>query len=228
MGGIIDPFIERGLGDNFDPKDESDVEFILGILNVESKLSELGILTPTQVIGAFKPRTVPLVDSITNFFVSKKYSTTLNYETASLIDSIVAQDFKIMNRELKMIRKNVPYSNAEISQFNQYGWDYSDANRCWGLGLESKIAFKLNFEKLSQLTIESIVLDSSLNGYVHLKINNDVGITQPFVADTTIELPPISIDTLEMRVIFSELEKLDENPDKRLITFSIQSLIFQG
>ena len=101
-------------------------------------------------------------------------------------------------------------------------------DRCWGLGSESNIAFKLNFEKLSKLVIESIVLDSSLNGHLHLKINNDVEVTRSFVADTTIELPPISIDTLEIRVTFSEIEKVNDNADKRLITFSFQSLILLG
>jgi hypothetical protein len=164
------------------------------------------------------------VDSITNFFVSKKYSTTLNYETASLIDSIVAQDFIIMNRELKMIRKNVPYGNAEISQFNQYGWDYSETDRCWGLGLESKIAFMLNGEMFSQLIISSIVLDSSKNGFLHLKINNDFQITKSFRNETIVDMPLISIYELEMTVTFSDIEKTEESADKRLITFSLQSL----
>jgi SAM-dependent methyltransferase len=223
-GGIIDPFIERGLGDNFDPKDKSDVDFILRILSVESKMSELGILTPTQVIGAFKPRNAPLANSVTNFFVSKKSSTNLNFETASLIDSIVAQDFEIVSHKLKVIQKNIQYNNAEISNFNQYGWDYSDTDRCWGFGLESKIAFKLNCEKLSRLVIESIVLDSSVNGYLHLIINNDVRLTRSFSADTTIELPPISVDEMEISVSFSGIEKVNAGTDKRLITFSIQKL----
>ena len=223
-GGIIDPFIERGFADNFDPQDQSDIDFISKVQKVESQLTDLGIVTPTQVIGAFRPRNIPLVNSVTNFFGSKKYNTTLNHEAAGVIDAVVDQHFKFPKLKLYVIQKNINYNNSEISHFNHYGWDYSDLDRCWGFGLESKIAFNLEGEKLSQIRISSVILDSSLNGYLNVEINNEIRIVQSFSSEIIIYIPPISIFEVEIRITFSKVEKLENSSDKRLITFFIQSL----
>jgi SAM-dependent methyltransferase len=223
-GGIIDPFIDRGFGGNFDPTNEADVETILKISAIESKLTELGILTPTQVIGSFKPRWIPTVDSVTNFFCSKKISSSISNEIASLIDTVVDENFGIQKHEICTIQKNTSYENKEISRFNQYGWEYSDSEICWGFGLESKIAFWLYGETLSQIKIQSVVLSTSLNGRISVTINNEIEITQAFLGNTVIQLPKVEIFELDIRVNFSRIAKVDDDLDKRLITFYIQNL----
>lgn len=53
-GGIIDPFVERGYGQNFDVGNEKDTGFIDFLENLNQTLLEAGQLTPTIMMAAFK------------------------------------------------------------------------------------------------------------------------------------------------------------------------------
>ena len=53
-GGVIDPFIERGYGQNFDPADPADTGFIDLVENLNQTLLEAGKLTPTMMIASFR------------------------------------------------------------------------------------------------------------------------------------------------------------------------------
>lgn len=53
-GGIIDPFIERGYGQNFDPDNREDTAFIDLVEHLNQTLLETGRITPTMMMAAFR------------------------------------------------------------------------------------------------------------------------------------------------------------------------------
>ncbi len=53
-GGIIDPFVERGYGQNFDPEDREDTSFIDLVEDLNQTLLETGRITPTIMMAAFR------------------------------------------------------------------------------------------------------------------------------------------------------------------------------
>ncbi len=54
-GGIIEPFIDRGYGHNFDPANPEDVRFIDEVEITNSVLLQEGIIKPTQIVAAMTP-----------------------------------------------------------------------------------------------------------------------------------------------------------------------------
>jgi hypothetical protein len=53
-GGVIDPFVERGYGQNLDPDDPADTGFIDLVENLNQTLLEAGKLTPTMMVASFR------------------------------------------------------------------------------------------------------------------------------------------------------------------------------
>jgi SAM-dependent methyltransferase len=51
-GGVIDVFIERSFGHNFDPKDEWDLNFIDQVQQMNERYLESGLVKPTQMFAA--------------------------------------------------------------------------------------------------------------------------------------------------------------------------------
>jgi hypothetical protein len=225
-GGILDPFIDRGFGDNFDPSNSDDIETINNIFKIEKKLTEIGYLTATQVIGKFTPRRIPLVPSFTNFFSSKKYFRGLLTETQLQIDKIVDEFFKISKKEFTLAAFDNTYNNQSLLPYNSYGWDNSDSTSCWGIGLESKIQFSLNNEMLTAIQIECLIIASTKFGEVQTLINKDIFISQPLTPRMTIYLPAVPLQSIEITFTFSKVEKLKNTSDKRLITFRLTKLEF--
>lgn len=53
-GGIIDPFVERGYGQNLDPEDPADTAFIDFVEELNQTLLEAGWIKPTIMLAAFR------------------------------------------------------------------------------------------------------------------------------------------------------------------------------
>jgi SAM-dependent methyltransferase len=51
FGGVLDPFIDRSYGHNFDPRDPRDAAFIDGVEELGSHLLDRGEVKPTQVLA---------------------------------------------------------------------------------------------------------------------------------------------------------------------------------
>lgn len=58
FGNVIDPFIDRIYGGNYDLEDENDRSIIENIGALDDALIELGTVTPTHLIGTFHPNAV--------------------------------------------------------------------------------------------------------------------------------------------------------------------------
>jgi len=58
FGNIIDPFVDRVYGPNFDVNNEADVAFLEQIAQLDDAALELGVLTPTHLVGTFRPSPV--------------------------------------------------------------------------------------------------------------------------------------------------------------------------
>ena len=54
FGNIIDPFVDRIYGPNFDPEDRDDAAFIDAVARLDEAAIDLGLLTPTHMIASFR------------------------------------------------------------------------------------------------------------------------------------------------------------------------------
>jgi hypothetical protein len=223
-GGVLDPFIDRGFGDNFDPNNLKDLEIIKNVIEVESKLRDTGCLTATQVIGSFTPRKVQLNSSFTNFLTSKKFFGQLLPSTKKHIDEIVDSIFPPKNEELELIDINDALEKENLKKYLLDGWNVSDPTTIWGVGLESKLAFSLPESQLAGIQIDCLVLDRAKFGEVQVIINSEISIAQPLTPRTLIHLPPVSLNSVEITIRFVNIDTSIESKDKRLITFCISRL----
>ena len=58
FGSVIDPFVDRVYGPNFDVDNPADVEIIDAIARLDDAALDLGIVTPTHLVGTFRPQPV--------------------------------------------------------------------------------------------------------------------------------------------------------------------------
>jgi SAM-dependent methyltransferase len=223
-GGVLDPFIDRGFGDNFDPNNPKDVEIIKNVIRVESKLIDFGYLTATQVIGSFNPRKVQLSPSFTNFLSSKKYFGELSPSVKKHIDEVVDSFFLNKNVEPKPIAMEDVLKNKNLEKYLLNGWNVSDPTAIWGVGLESRIALSLPKSQLAAIEINCLILDRAKFGEVQVIIDSEISISQPLTPRTLIHMPPVSLDTVEVIIRFTDIDTSVESKDKRLITFCMSRL----
>jgi hypothetical protein len=59
FGNVIDPFGDRVYGRNFDPDNPADTAFIDAVAQLDDAALDLAIVTPTHLIGSFRPTPVP-------------------------------------------------------------------------------------------------------------------------------------------------------------------------
>lgn len=53
---VIDPFVDRTYGPNLDPEREEDQRFIDAVAQLDDAALDLGLITPTHLIGSFRAR----------------------------------------------------------------------------------------------------------------------------------------------------------------------------
>ena len=58
FGNVIDPFVDRVYGRNFDLQNPGDTAFIDSVARLDEAAIDLGILTPTHLVASFRPRSV--------------------------------------------------------------------------------------------------------------------------------------------------------------------------
>jgi SAM-dependent methyltransferase len=58
FGNVIDPFVDRVYGRNFNPADPDDTRLIEKIATLDEAAIELGVLTPTHLVASFRARQV--------------------------------------------------------------------------------------------------------------------------------------------------------------------------
>jgi hypothetical protein len=223
-GGVLDPFIDRSFGDNFDPNNDQDVEIIKNVIQVENQLRDFGYLTATQVIGSFTPRKVELSSSFTNFLASKKYFGELLPSVKMHIDEVVDSFFLSTKEDPPLIAMDDILKIKSLEKFSLNGWDFSDPTTIWGVGLESKLAFSLAKGQLASIQIDCFILDRAKFGEIQVMINSEITIVQPLISKTLVYLPPVSINTLEITIRFADVDTSIEIMDKRLITFCMNGL----
>jgi SAM-dependent methyltransferase len=224
-GGVLDPFIDRGFGDNFDPNKLEDVEIIKNVIRVESKLKDFGYLTATQVIGCFTPRKLQLSSSFTNFLSSKKYYSELSLSAKKHIDEVVDSFFLHKKEEPKLNAMKDVLEGKNLEKYLLNGWSVSDPTTIWGVGLESKLAFSLTNSHLAYIQIDCLILDRAKFGEVQVIIDSKISISQPLTPRTLIHIPPVSLNTVEVIIRFEDIDTSIEIKDKRLITFCMSRLI---
>ena len=56
FGNLVNPFIDRSFGHNFDPDDPKDLQFIDRVHELDQKLIDGGHIKPTHIIAAMKVR----------------------------------------------------------------------------------------------------------------------------------------------------------------------------
>jgi hypothetical protein len=59
FGNVVDPFIDRIYGPNFDLDNPEDVSFLDTVARLDDAAIDLGVLTPTHLIGSFRAGPVP-------------------------------------------------------------------------------------------------------------------------------------------------------------------------
>jgi SAM-dependent methyltransferase len=59
FANVIDPFVDRLYGPNFDPADPADVALIEALGRLDEAALDLAIVTPTHLIGSFRAESVP-------------------------------------------------------------------------------------------------------------------------------------------------------------------------
>jgi SAM-dependent methyltransferase len=59
FGNVTDPFVDRVYGPNFDPQNPDDTFVIDAVARLDEAGIDLGILTPTHLVGSFRPQPVP-------------------------------------------------------------------------------------------------------------------------------------------------------------------------
>jgi SAM-dependent methyltransferase len=220
-GGVLDPFLDRGFGDNFDPSNQDDLKMINNVLSIENEMTDRGYLTPTQVIGRFKPRPNIMATSFTNFLISKKYFAELLPNVQNEIDEIVSKFFPDDSEGNKLMSVENRLNNRNLKPFFLSGWDDSEPSVIWGIGLESKMAFSPEDQILSGILIESYILERAKYGQVNVLINDEINIKQSLTSSMFIHLPAIPIISIAIKFTFTNVEALEDSADKRLITFCI-------
>jgi len=58
FGNVIDPFVDRVYGHNFDPQNPGDTFFIDSVATLDEAAIDLGIITPTHLVASFRARPV--------------------------------------------------------------------------------------------------------------------------------------------------------------------------
>jgi SAM-dependent methyltransferase len=225
-GGVLDPFVDRGFGHNFDPSNVEDLNIILKILSIENLMIENGYLTPTQLIGKFTPRGKPLKPSFTNLLISKKYSGELNFTVKKEIETLVNSHFPDSSFTTRSINFENIYFSKNLEPYMTIGWDKSDPTQIWGIGQDSAIEFDAQKGNISAIVLESYISKSAVLGRVRTLINNEVAIEQPLMNTTTIQLPCIPISRIVISFSFTKIDTPVNALDKRQISFCIQSMYF--
>jgi SAM-dependent methyltransferase len=59
FGNVIDPFVDRVYGPNFDHTNPADASFIDSVAALDEAAIDLGIITPTHLVATFRKRRVP-------------------------------------------------------------------------------------------------------------------------------------------------------------------------
>lgn len=56
FGNVVDPFVDRVYGPNFDPDDAAAVEFVERVAQLDEAAIDLGVITPTHLVATFRAR----------------------------------------------------------------------------------------------------------------------------------------------------------------------------
>ncbi len=228
-GGIVEPLLDRGFGWNFSPENTLDCDFISKLVKLEERLIEKGILTPTQIIGVFDLLPMFRKDGFANFFVTKSFFSDLNAQAKDLLDLTVSEYFPkelIIHSQHSQVNRRVDTlgGSFKIEQHLREGWDLSELNSIWAVGLSSRIDLMPISDEVAEIILDGTLID--LSGSKRLQIETtDFQVLEVNLSSgvTKIEIPRQFSKLRHLILKFDKtyVPNLDLSPELRPLTFKL-------
>lgn len=200
-GNLVDPFVDRGFGPNYDPTSPLDTAFMDYIQGLNDKLISDGILKPTCMTAVMVNKPVDHTEIYQDwhpaFAVRDPEGPAPQYDVDSLLEGVPFQvtpeddplnarktGYYPLGRKAVFTSQQVFSSKKEAAipgqNFLKYGWGYPEPNFTWSICEDAAFVFPLEKGNHSDLllTLEFIPYRSAL--YPHTTI----GI---FVNDTKVK-----------------------------------------
>jgi SAM-dependent methyltransferase len=186
-GNLIEPFIDRGFGPNYDPANPQDTALIDYVQELDEKLISQGILKPTNVTAVMMNEGM-VTDKIykhwsPQFSVRNPLQPTIAYDVDPLLSSMPFKTGEIENS--LMVQLLATYSLGSKLKFGKadkgtkylsYGWGYPEDDFTWSTGEAAALILPVIeiMHKGLNLNFEFIPYASSLhkNTAVEVLVNN--------------------------------------------------------
>ncbi len=232
-GGMSDVFIDRGFGPNYDPNVTTDLDIITKIICIEKRLTQMGLITPTQVIGVFSPTFNEQLQPINNFFLIKKFMVGLSPKTAKFIDDTVHEFFgnsPVKNRMALKLPLRFTNSEGQIDNFLREGWDCSDQSSIWAVGLHSRICFENYAVKPKKISITGNIHTKSEFNTIKISDTEGNKFKSDLISGTMLITIPENFGELHnIELFFQETYKVDfgKSPEARPLTYHLESILLE-
>jgi SAM-dependent methyltransferase len=202
-GNLIDPFIDRGFGPNYDPANAFDREFIDLVQEINEQLISDGVLKPTSMVAVMMNENVPHPAIYKHwspeFAIRYPTRTAPHYEIEHLLQRI---PYRISKEDIPLVAKKVdkysfntkiafigksdklPKKYASGTQYLKYGWGVPENYSVWSGGETAALIFPLQQAAAGDLSmiLELIPYKSTLYDYstVTILVNDSVARVIPF------------------------------------------------
>jgi SAM-dependent methyltransferase len=213
-GNLIDPFVDRSFGPNYDPGNPKDTDFISYVQELNDKLTSEGILKPTGMVAVMvneevkNPRFYKHWSA--QFAVRDPEAPAPEYDIQSLLagcpfqeplDIPLAQKPDVYTLNTTVLFGTTATPTTEGKKYLTYGWSSPEPTFVWSCCLDSGI----------RLPVEKVInsnLKLQLKFIPYLSQLHDTCIIEVHINDTYVESIPIShINQGEFREIKSIIPK---------------------
>ncbi len=217
-GNLIDPFIDRTFGPNYDPAIPRDAAFIEYVQDLNDKLISEGILKPTAIIAVMvnEPVATPKIYAnwAPSFAIRDPKSDAPVYNVDPLLQSMPLQaekedhpfavrkvhPYPLGRKAIFSSSQTLPENCISGNNYLTYGWGYSEESFTWSNCEDAAIIFPLETAATGPLSLtleflpyqspryEHTVIKIAVNGTENHVLEYDNAIPAGF-SSTTIQLP---------------------------------------
>jgi SAM-dependent methyltransferase len=225
FGNLIDLFVDRSFGPNYDPQNPEDVQFIDSVHQLDEKLISENILSPTSMVAVLVNEPVQETKTYKNWTPDFVVRRPLAQPRMTSIESFLAtMPYKLRETDDPLnIKKPEKYKldtvilfgkNGTGKQHFKYGWDVPEENFTWSLGeiaalqfpMEKKITHPLDIV-IKMIPYRSTVYDTTS---IEIMING-----------INVKTTEFKKDNPHLLIVKANVEKQMLNPEMLEISFGL-------
>lgn len=190
-GNLIDNFVDRNFGPNYDPRNPTDTAFIDYLQSLDDKLISEGILKPTTMIAVMcNEEKSPRINKnwSPSFALRDPALPPPSYDVSALLESMPLQagpeDDPLLIRKAGkyVLNQKILFSGNEVSvkkagaisglPYLQYGWSHPEPDFIWSASEDAGLILPLenNFRTDAQLSMEFLIYRSPLYSHTAVEV----------------------------------------------------------